>query len=252
MERNKIEFWNERAAIKQHPGSDDHILKTIEQRYIFSKIQNGARVLDIGCGDGTTLMEINSKKDIEGYGIDFSKKMIEKAELNTKSNNNLKFSVGSVLDIAQESLGTFDVIYTQRCLINLDTFEEQSKAIYKISNLLKPSGIYIMVEATHDGLNTINAIRNTLDLDVITLPWHNTFFNISDVEKLQNNNFFIREFAHISSTYNFLSRAIYAKLAQQKNEELKYDSEINQLALLLPQEIGTFGPVKGWVWEKRG
>jgi hypothetical protein len=89
-----------------------------------------------------------------------------------------------------------------------------------------------------------------LGLEGIEAPWHNLFLNVEKVYTLQTENFKIEELHHISSIYYFLSRCIYAKLAQQRREELVYDSEINLLSLYLPQEIGEFGPVKGWIWRK--
>ena len=249
---DKVNFWNDRAS-KENPGSDDFLLKHIEQLYIINHIPQKAKVLDIGCGDGTTLLKIAEEKEIEGVGMDFASSMIKKAKNNNLGHFNIKFIEGSVLHLpTQQNIGLFDVIYTQRCLINLNSFQEQAEAIKKISNLLKDGGIYIMVESTHDGLDRINELRLCLNLEAISPPWHNTFFRIREVEELQKANFKIVSFSHLSSTYNFLSRCIYAKLAQQRNEKLKYDSEINRLSLLLPQEIGDFGPVKGWIWKKEG
>jgi ubiquinone/menaquinone biosynthesis C-methylase UbiE len=250
IDRKKVEFWNERASTKKNPGSDDFILKEIEKKYIASHISVNSRVLDIGCGNGETLIELHKNLGIKGNGVDFSDVMIEESRKNAKGIKELSFSSVSILDINENELGIFDVVYTQRCLINLGSFEEQAKAINKIYNMIKPSGIFIMVESTNDGLKEINKLRGELGLDLISVPWHNHFFNIKDVEGIQKDDFIITEFKHISSTYNFLSRAVYAKLAQQNNEDLKYDSEINTLSLSLPQEIGTFGPVKGWIWKK--
>ena len=52
-----------------------------------------------------------------------------------------------------------------------------------------------------------------------------------------------------TSTYYLLSRVVYARLAKDRNEELRYDSEINQLALKLPS-FGDLGAVRLWVWRR--
>lgn len=251
MNKKKMSFWNERANNAIHPGSDDFILKKIEINYINKHIQDGMKILDIGCGDGSTIFEIEKNKNITGIGLDFSSSMIEKALKNQNNESStIEFKQKSVLDISKQEFGEFDVVYTQRCLINLDSFDEQKKAIENIKNVLKNGGLYIMVESTVDGLNEINLLRSLLELEIILPPWHNTFFDIKEVHKLQTDDFKIIDFENISSTYSFLSRVVYAKIATQNNEEMRYDSEINMVATKLPQNIGNFGPVKGFIWQK--
>jgi ubiquinone/menaquinone biosynthesis C-methylase UbiE len=249
MPQSKLEFWNNRAEYAIHPGSDDFILKELELAFIAKHITDGISILDIGCGDGTTLLKLNEAFRIEGCGIDFSNKMVEKAIANSKTSSNLNFYQASALTLP-ENIGTFDVVFTQRCLINLDSFVEQTLAIRNIYNLLKIGGIFLMLESTVDGLYTTNQLRLSLGLEAILPPWHNTFFKIDEVRKLENENFKILNLEHISSTYHFLSRIVYGYLAKQNNEELKYDSDINLLCLKLPQNIGEFGPVKGFVWKR--
>jgi hypothetical protein len=42
---------------------------------------------------------------------------------------------------------------------------------------------------------------------------------------------------------------VYAKLATDRGEQMRYDSDINMLSLKLPP-IGDFGPVRLWVWQR--
>jgi ubiquinone/menaquinone biosynthesis C-methylase UbiE len=44
------------------------------------ELDNGMRVLDVACGNGTLLRMLSSKKDIRGYGIDISDRMILNAK----------------------------------------------------------------------------------------------------------------------------------------------------------------------------
>jgi SAM-dependent methyltransferase len=251
---SKLEFWNNRALTAEYPGSDDWLLKNIELNFLINRVPSEARVLDIGCGDGETFFRLIKDKNVTGVGIDFSQQMINKAarrlDVMQKIGGGVQLVCDSVLNLDVRHFGLFDVVYTQRCLINLDSLKKQTEAVHKIADLLKQGGIYVMIEATNDGLDKTNAIRSKLDLEAIEVPWHNLFFNVAEVYKLQTENFKIEEFHHISSLYYFLSRCIYAKLAQQRNEKLIYGSEINLLSLHLPQEIGEFGPVKGWIWRK--
>lgn len=250
MNQEKLKFWNERAASAQYPGSDDFLLKKLEQKFLLNHLKKGARVLDIGCGDGETLRLCHAEYAVQGTGIDFSDQMIQKAIKDTKEVDKLNFLVSSVLEMPAH-LQEFDIIYTQRCLINLDSFEEQKEAIKIIRSRLKKNGIYIMIESTTDGLEATNTLRNLLELEPINAPWHNLFFNIKEVESLQTEDFYIEKFENISSMYHLVSRVLYAKLAAQKGEKLAYDSDLNLISMQLPQNIGNLGPVKGWIWRKK-
>ena len=107
-----------------------------------------------------------------------------------------------------------------------------------------------MIEATLDGLEATNKQRRALELEEIDPPWHNRFFDVGEVEGWSGADFRLERVEHISSTYHFLSRVVYARLAADKGEELRYDSEINLLAARLPRDIGNFGPVKAFIWRK--
>jgi len=69
------------------------------------------------------------------------------------------------------------------------------------------------------------------------------------VPKWATDDFILEEVVPFSSTYHFLSRVVYASLARDKGEELKYDSDINILACKLPI-VGNFGPVRLWQWRR--
>lgn len=246
----KRDFWNDRAMLGDNAGSNDFMLKQIETAYILRNLPRGGRVLDIGCGNGATLIEAREKYGVTGMGLDFSPKMVALAEQSAKKHaDSLSFAQADVRALPTD-IGQFDAIYTQRCLINLNSYEEQKAAFEKIMSLVKPGGVFIMIECTEDGQNKTNALRERLGIERMEIPWHNLFFYMADVESWQNTEYKIESFEHISSTYHFLSRVVYAYLGEPNGGELKYDSEINKLSLLLTPNIGDFGPVKGWIWRK--
>ncbi len=52
-------------------------------KLLLSQVQlpAGATVLDVGCGTGTILENLNRMSEIEGYGIDVEENMIREAKL---------------------------------------------------------------------------------------------------------------------------------------------------------------------------
>ncbi len=246
----KREFWNERSKLGDIAGSNDFMLKRVETDYILRHLPHNGRVLDIGCGNGDTLIEAHEKLGVTGLGLDFSPEMVALSKERAKKyQNELSFAFADMRDLPKD-IGQFDAVYVQRSLINLNSYEEQKLAFESIMSMVKPSGCFIMVECTVDGQNKTNALRTILGIERMEIPWHNLFFHMSDVESWQCPAYRIERFDHISSTYHFLSRVVYAALGEADGGELKYDSEINKLAISLPQNIGEFGPVKGWIWRK--
>jgi len=248
-----LEFWNKRADLGKTAGTNDFVLTELEQRFIVDNVPANSRIIDIGCGNGDSLIRLVKEKGVHGVGIDFSEKMIETAQ-KAIDDHGLTDKIQlfqRVLPPVPNEWGQFDLAYSQRCLINLKTTEEQRIAAMSVQNLLKPGGIYIMMECNLDGGERTNEIRCSLDLEPIDPPWHNLFFREAEVASWSTDEFKLEAVYPISSTYHFLSRVVYARLAADKNEELKYDSDINLLALKLPPMIGNFGPVNAWIWRKK-
>lgn len=248
-----LEFWNQRASLGVTAGTNDFMITEIEQRFIADLVPPGSRVLDIGCGNANSLIKLASERDCTGVGIDFADKMVEQSKkfiTERRLDERLSVFHRSVPPVPTD-FGTFDVVISNRALINLRTADEQRRAIQSVPAVLRLGGSYLMIECSMEGGERTNALRRHLGMAPIDPPWHNLFFREADVESWQTAEFTVEKLLHISSLYHLLSRVVYAKLAEMKGEELKYDSDINKIALLLPQQIGDFGPVKAWVWRKR-
>lgn len=246
------DFWDQRAELGILAGTNDFMLTEIEQRFIADVVPAGSRILDIGCGNATSLIKLASEKQCSGVGIDFSEGMVAQSKKFV-----LEHGLEDKLSIRQcrvppapTEYGIFDVVISNRSLINLGSTDEQKQTIQSIPQILRSGGMYLMIECSVEGGDMTNEMRQRLGLEPINPPWHNLFFKEADVKSWQLDNFKIEQFLHISSLYHFLSRVVYAKYAELRGEELKYDSDINKIALMLPQEIGNFGPVKAWIWRK--
>lgn len=247
---NKKEFWDSRADLGIKAGSNDTVMKYLEMSMINEYVKDGMRILDFGCGNGVTMCDIASRHDVSILGIDFSDAMIDAAERNARSAgllDRLSFSCGDQNTI-KELDSRFDLIYTERCIINLSSWEEQKNTIIDLVRLLKDDGRYVMCESSIDGLREINDMRARLDLDEITPPWHNRYLCDSEVEELASDGAVsLVDVRYFSSTYYLLSRVLNAALAKEQGVEPSYDAPINKLALRLPP-IGRFGQGRIWVW----
>ncbi len=250
-EKNR-KFWDERAGLGDIAGTNDYLLKNLELDLLRKRIPENANVLDLGCGNGQTLITLAEENNCTGVGIDFSKNMIASALENSRNSSLqecLVFIEGTIEDIPTE-LGLFDCIITERSLINLDSESSQYEVFLNIMKHVKNNGHYFMIESSLDGLERINEMRVSLGLEPIELPWHNVFLREATVADWADDKYILEEVYPFSSTYYFLSRVVYAKVAQNNNEELRYDSDINLVACKLPP-IGNLGPARLWQWCKQ-
>lgn len=250
-------MWNARAVLGERAGTQDLIAVELERRAIERHVRDGMRVLDVGCGDGGTAIRLGASRKIGIKGVDSAWAMIEMANRNKTLqpfNQHIEFVCA---DVEQMDLRSgYDLIYTQRLLINLGTWDRQRAMIIKMLSWLKPGGTLLMVECSQDGLDGVNELRRMVGLPAIVPPSHNRY--LRDEEMLG----FYRELVSttglgavepmplaICSTYALFSRIVNAKDAQRSGTPPKYDSSINKLALDLPN-IGDLGQNRLWHWVK--
>jgi len=249
----KLAFWNERAGLGTTAGSNDFVIKEIETRALLERIPEQSHIADLGCGNGETLIRLAQERGCTGVGVDFATDMVELARTNAAKaglGDRLRFLPGRLPDLPDD-LGQCDCILTQRCLINLDGAEQQHAAFIRIMDHVTPGGFYFMVESFLQGLAATNGLRQLFALPPIEVPWHNRFLDETIIEGWADARARLGDRIPITSTYHFLSRVVYAAVATQRGEEMRYDSDINMLALKLPI-IGDFGPVRLWIWQRQG
>ncbi|HEX2289736.1 MAG TPA: class I SAM-dependent methyltransferase, partial [Pseudonocardiaceae bacterium] len=132
-----IEWTGERCV----PWADD--LQVIYEHYhryaLASRFTTGARVLDLGCGEGfgPALLAAEARKVV---GIDIDPQTVEHAATH-HSRGNLEFSLGSMID--PELLAgapPFDVI---TCFEALEHVEEQDTLVAVVRRLLAPGGLFL-------------------------------------------------------------------------------------------------------------
>jgi len=245
------EFWNVRAGLGVWAGTRDVIAKQLEIEAIAAHICDGMRVLDVGCGNGITAIEIARRYRVDLLGIDFADEMISRARdlaANVELKGSVEFQIGDVRSLPR-TLGRFQIIYTERTLINLPDWSTQRQAIMDITRLLEVGGLYAMCENSQDGLDAINALRQRIGLPPITPPWHNRYFREAELRELAIDDVTLEGVEHYSSTYYFLSRVVNAWLAAQEGKEPDYESPVNRLALRLPA-IGELSQGRIWLWRK--
>lgn len=262
--REKIkQYWDDRA--KQHSDApaattDDIHLRELEISTVIQTIgeltvPRDGNLLDVGCGDGYSTIKVAQEiPDLFFFGVDYSVTMIANARNRLKAFPDLKrrveFSVGDVLQLGNVCAGRdYDLVLTDRCLINLDSVASQSHAIAQIAECIRPGGYYIAIENFVEGHENLNNARRAVGLPAIPIRWHNLYFSEGEFVRSAERFFEVIGIKDFSSSYYFATRVIYSKMCQMRGESPDYNHEIHQLAVDLPW-IGLFSPVRMVVLRK--
>lgn len=210
--------------------------RRLEIDALLKYIEDNKKVLEVGCGNGYVAKVIAEKKKVNLTAVDFSEDLIavaKKQQVNP-AKGKVVFKIGSALKLDFPDQA-FDVVFTERCLINLITWENQKKALLEIYKVLKSGGIFIMLEAFTDGWENINKARQEVGLDPIKPSGHNLFFEKSKLFKFLEGKFDLCQEDNFLSSYHFGSRILYpALLKLTTKKEPGYDSEFNNFFAHLP------------------
>ncbi len=250
------DFWEGKA--KEHGVShksswEDYFCMHMEIETINKFLSKNETVLDIGCGNGIGTIELASRRSIKIKGIDYSGEMIDAAQelLNERKaaiKSKVFFSEGDILNL-KEKKNFYNKTVTRRVLINLGTFKNQIRAAREVHGILKPKGIFLMLEATRGGLEKINALRKEFGLDKLKQPWHNLYIDEDAFIKGISDFFKVVDILNFSSTYYIGSRVIQPFVKKLSNQPTSYLSEINRLFAQLPS-YGDYGIQKLFILKK--
>lgn len=205
---------------------------------------NNCRVLEIGCGNGYVAEKLSKELNLTIEGIDFCQEFIEIAR--QRKSAKVSFSVGDVLTLSYPD-ETFDAIFTERCLINLGTVENQHRAIENIWRKLKNYSKYIMLESFTDGLENLNQARTIIGLESIPPPFHNNFFDKNDLLSFIKDKFEIETHQNFLSSYFFGSRVLYPAFTKS---DLVYNNKFVEFFKYLPA-YGDYSHLQLYVLKKK-
>jgi len=126
-------------------------------------LQDGMRLLDVGCGTGSLLKELSqSGKELNLYGIDLSPEMINAARVKLKDEKHVVLQEGSAADLPFES-NYFDYVV---CMNSLHHHANPKQSLTEMARVLKPGGVMILMDGFVDSAvrklfsRTANILRN--------------------------------------------------------------------------------------------
>jgi ubiquinone/menaquinone biosynthesis C-methylase UbiE len=233
------EQYDRRDTKQLYATSRDFHLRELEIGFLLEHLQAG-KVLDLGCGNGYTLLSLARNVGADYLGIDFSSKMVEgAADLIDRFKAELKCVPTFVHSDVRKLLladSTFDCVISERCLLNLPSKDDQFQTIREVYRVLKSGGVYLMVEGTEDGLERLNQVRAPMGLEPIpTVAPDNVSalkFREHDLEDFLQPLFNVEK-KHYFGLYYLISRVVHPLLVAP--EQPKFDNPINAIARKLTE-----------------
>lgn len=146
------------------------------------------RVLEIGCGNGFNCSWVaQNYPDCQVTGIDYIPEMVEAAKVRQAEDGidaaRLIYQIGNALHL-DGIAGPFDVIFTDRCLINLNKWELQQQAYRQMARLLAPGGYLATIENSSEARNRQKDLRAAVALADRPIDSFNTFIADGKIEAL--------------------------------------------------------------------
>jgi len=246
------EFYRDLASTKKYATSLDIYLREIEIETISSYLEDGKKILDVGCGNGYSTIRYARDFASDFTGMDFTNEMVECArKMETgEMKGRIEFKQGDICNIPLPD-ESFDIVTTSRVVIALpqEDWEVQKKAIGEMHRVLRKGGEYLMMESSEQGLQRLNDVREMFGLYRIpTNPkWSDLKFDEEELVPYLEDLFDIIEVKRFGMYY-FIGRVIHPLLVAP--DEPKYDDPINRVACEVALKIPNFRDIGALVFYR--
>ena len=240
------DYWDDPRIESMY---DKHLLN-LEIELISSYIPDKSVILDAGCGEGegTLVYSVNPANTV--HAVDFSGTRLDMARKRLAGAKNVIFEqVDFLKDTVRHN--TYDIVISQRMLINIIDWELQKRIIRNLMNSLKLGGRLLMLEGSMKGVRELNEVRAAFDLKPIPVKWHNLFFEDNDLDNFMRSegHKFLKKGGF--GEYFVLTRAVRPYF----DSELNWDCDFNMAAASNRMRImglnNQCSRLKLWVWEKQ-
>jgi len=233
----------ERYGLAGTSTIQDPRTRELERNALFSYVRDQARILEVGCGNGYVAEELVKRFDVDLDAVDFSSDMITLASLRSLKGARGRVSFFTADILVYQKTAVYDLVFTERCLQNLASWEDQKKALSNIAASVKPGGSFLMLESFWTGMNKMNAARAELDLPKIDPVWHNVFFDEAQtIAFLESRGLCYVDQNCFLSGYYFGSRVVLPAISP-KDRAVKFSSILNDYFCHWPPH-DDFSPIK--------
>ena len=237
------EYWQEAGktlslSAKITPTNRDPYLGRLEEEYILPHLEGDQTVLEFGCGDGAHTVEYaRAVKSLSGLDVAENLVVLARRRAESVGVHNVDFVVGSILEAGEHfPPNSMDCVISQRCLINLPTWEDQRAAIQQIHNVLRPGGLLLLTEGFQEELENLSRLRESVGLTAIKMVDHNRNLAHHEFDRF-TDRLFASEGVFDYGLYLLISRVYYP--LEVYPDEPKHDSRQNEVAMQIAKALPT-------------
>lgn len=203
-------------------------------------------VLEVGCGNGVNCLQLaNAFPNLRFDGVDYVPEMITGAEENRGTSpaaDRVRFFVGDAVGVAAiEGLrATYDIVFTDRCLINLQTVDLQKEAISALAGKVRPGGYLLMIENSMRTYSRQNNYRELLGLPPRTPAAFNLFFDEDEIlGHIRGSDLELEEIEDFISLHDL---ALYVLVPAINGGEVDYAHPLVEAAAVLNKAVSAETP----------
>jgi SAM-dependent methyltransferase len=255
------DFWTEQAA--QHKLSAaaswaDPPMIELEIQEVVKQLADGDRILDVGCANGYSTVQVALRRAVHLRGLDYIPEMIEHARLRLQDpdlvrhlKGSVEFAVGNIMTL-DEPPATYDKVIVIRVVINLEQYANQVAALRECARVLKPGGVLVLCDSTQQGWERLNHLRREWGLADIPMPRHNLFLDEERIVADAAPDLELVSLTDFSSTYCVATRVLKPLLIQALGlaiDPANTTMEWNRWCAQLPS-FGDYGKQKLFVFRK--
>ena len=219
------------------------------------------RVLEVGCGNGYNCFRLSELLPSFSFtGVDFIPEMVEHA-LDIKGSrpeyDSLAFFQGDVLalDSCSHLKDQYDILFTDRCLINLNTHELQERALDQLFAKTVPGGYIVLIENAARSHARQNVLREAAGLRARVPDQYNLFLDEARFLSYACRKLKLLDVQSFASLHDIV---LYVLVPMLNDGIVDYDSPVvkavTELLLSLPEEyansFGEFGQNRLYFFRK--
>ena len=214
------------------------------RRYMLEKKKRDLTILDLGCGNGYLLEQLRKEfPEINLYGLEFTPGLAQLAQSREIENCYIINADARDPYFLEKK---FDIILSERVIINILIRKEQRQAFREIQQRLKKGGLYLMSESFDENLVQLNLARREMKLEDIVPRQHNLFLNENLIYFMRDRLNIVERSSVMDNNYlsnHFFVTRVTHQVIRPEGGKVKYSHLSRYFKNCYDRTYGNYSPI---------